>query len=163
MKLVSLLLLQVLLVQAAVAAPGEGEPGDVLQGLERVYVQVDYVCEEVTDAGLQDNDLLIQLADGIRDAGLLVLSSDPEAPTGPLVVLTVDSVVLPAGETVLHGALEVREVVTLARRPTVMTFGSVWCASVLVFAEPGNVADRSREVVDELTSSLLTDLAGVGS
>lgn len=136
------------------------EPVAVLSGIDRVWVRCDYLSEMVSDSGMKKNDLLIQLADRVREAGLLVLSADSTEASGPLLVLTLESVEMPSGDLALHGALELREQVTPARLPGLFVLGSTWYASMLTVSPREGVADESRNVVAGLADQFTRDLLG---
>lgn len=145
-------------VAAAATTPGPAEqPPGLLSGLDEIYVRVDYVSEIVTDSGLKDNDLLIELANRIRDAGFLVLSATPDEASGPMLALTLESVELPTGDVALHGALELREPVNVVRLPGVSTLGSTWYSSVLSATPRSGIVDESRSLVDALADDFIGD------
>lgn len=147
-----------------VQAPAQaGEPSGVLAGIDEIYVRVDFVSELVTGTGMKDNDLLIELANRIRDAGLLVLAAAPDETTGPLLALTLESVELPTGDVALHGALELREAVELGRRPGVYTLGSTWYSSMLTASPRTDVADEARSLVASLADQFVSDLAATAT
>jgi hypothetical protein len=150
-------------VVAATAPARASGPAGLLDGIDEVYVRVDYVSELVTGTGMKDHDLLIQLANRIRDAGLLVLSASPGESTGPLLALTLESVELPTGDLALHGTLELREAVELGRRPGIFTMGSTWYSSMLTAAPRTGAADESRAVVAALADQFVADLAAAAS
>lgn len=152
------LVLTLLLAMPAESTEPAATTADVLRGLDRVYVQVDYVSEILADGGIREADLLVELANGLRESGLLVLSADPEQPGSPLAALAIESVELPTGHVVLHGSLDLREVVTLAREPTVTAFGSVWYTSVLEYSLVPELRDNSHAVVAALAATLVADL-----
>ncbi|HMB68715.1 MAG TPA: hypothetical protein VKU85_05365 [bacterium] len=159
MKALSTIMAALVLAASALPTPARAEVPGILAGLDEVYVRVDYLSDVVLGAGMKDHDLLIQLADHVRGAGILVLQAGPEDSSGPLLALTVESVELPTGDVALHAALELREVVELDRRPGVYTLGSTWYSSMLTASPRMDVAGESRALVAALSDQFVADLA----
>lgn len=141
---------------SAGAAGTEDAPG-ILDGIDQIGVRMDYLSEAVSEAGLKDYDLLLELSNPLRDAGLLVLSATPEETSDPVLVLTLESVELPTGDLALHAALELREPVAPARLPGVLALGSTWYSSILTASPRSNVVQESRAIVSSLARQFLGD------
>lgn len=148
---------------AAVAQTRATEPPGVLAGIDEVYVRVDHVSELVSGSGMRDHDLLIELADRVRDAGLLVLAAPPDEVQGPLLAFSLQGIELPTGDVALHGALELREAVELGRRPGVFTVGSTWYSSMLTASPRTGLADESRAMMAALADQFVADLAATAA
>lgn len=138
-----------------------------LRGLEGVYVVVEELKPEVEQDGLRRSDLLTDVREKLRAAGIRVLTKEewPKTFGAPYLYVNVQTVSVrgPSGaiySIVIEVALE--QTVTLARDPSFATSATTWQTQMLGIIGREKLPDL-RKVVGQLVEKFTGDYLAVNT
>jgi hypothetical protein len=141
------------------SALASAQAASVLQGLERLYVQVSHISDTASAGGVDAAVFVRDTSLMLSRAGLVVLSVESPLPDTPFVSLALDALELPAGEIVFHASLELQEAVLPTRNPGVSTVGSTWYSSRFGLCHPTALPDDLLAAVQSMTDEFLAEWA----